>query len=165
MYRIFAWGTKCPSPPQSWNGSPCVPTLVVFNILWKCKSFSLGTLAWPWHGDCFTNSCKLLNVIFFFSFHFWIKDIFQCMGKLFCVEFQGVPLKFHTKYLPHTLKDMNFVWHQDFKSSQIRARTHFRNDPWCQFLGVWIPADTRCWMSSKLGLTAWVKLILTRAET
>ena len=25
--------------------------------------------------------------------------IFQCMGKIFCVEFQRLPLKFHTKYL------------------------------------------------------------------
>ena len=31
--------------------------------------------------------------------------IFQCMGKIFCVEFQRYPLKFHTKYLTHTLKD------------------------------------------------------------
>ena len=31
--------------------------------------------------------------------------IFQCMGKIFCVEFQREPLKFHTKYLAHTLKE------------------------------------------------------------
>ena len=31
--------------------------------------------------------------------------IFQCMGKIFCVEFQRVPLKFRTKCLTHTLKD------------------------------------------------------------
>ena len=37
--------------------------------------------------------------------------IFQCMGKIFCVEFQRVPLKFHTKYLTHTLKDMIFIQH------------------------------------------------------
>ena len=37
--------------------------------------------------------------------------IFQCMGKIFCVEFQRYPLKFHTKYLSHTLKDMIFVQH------------------------------------------------------
>ena len=34
--------------------------------------------------------------------------ICQCMGKIFCVEFQMVPLKFHTKYLTHTLKDAIF---------------------------------------------------------
>ena len=31
--------------------------------------------------------------------------IFQCMGRIFCVEFQRGPLKFHTKYLTHILKD------------------------------------------------------------
>ena len=35
--------------------------------------------------------------------------IFQCMGKIFCVELQRVPLKFHTKYLTHTLKDTIFI--------------------------------------------------------
>ena len=31
---------------------------------------------------------------------------FQCMGKIFCVKFQRYSLKFHTKYLTHTLKDI-----------------------------------------------------------
>ena len=36
------------------------------------------------------------------------------MGKIFCVEFQRIPLKFHTKYLSHTLKDLDFIrrWKQ-----------------------------------------------------
>ena len=34
---------------------------------------------------------------------------FQSMDKIFCMEFQRVPLKFHTKYLTHTLKDMSFI--------------------------------------------------------
>ena len=45
--------------------------------------------------------------------------IFQSMGKIFCVEFHGIPLKFDvefhgiplkfdTKYLTHTLKDAIF---------------------------------------------------------
>ena len=38
--------------------------------------------------------------------------IFQCMGKILCVEFQRFfPLKFHTKYLTHTMKDMIFIQH------------------------------------------------------
>ena len=37
------------------------------------------------------------------------NHIFQCMGKIFCVEFQRVPLKFHTKYLGHTLKHVDFI--------------------------------------------------------
>ena len=43
--------------------------------------------------------------------------IFQCMGKIFCVEFQRYPLKFHTKYLTHTLKGTIFIQHWNFKSS------------------------------------------------
>ena len=35
--------------------------------------------------------------------------IFQCMSKIFCVEFQRVPLKFHTKYHTHTLEDVDFI--------------------------------------------------------
>ena len=35
--------------------------------------------------------------------------LYQCMGKIFRVEFQRETLKFHTKYLTHTLKDMIFV--------------------------------------------------------
>ena len=30
--------------------------------------------------------------------------IFQCMSKIFCMEFQRYPLKFHTKCLTHTSK-------------------------------------------------------------
>ena len=37
--------------------------------------------------------------------------IFQCMDQIFCVEFQREPLKFHTKYLTHTLKDTIFIQH------------------------------------------------------
>ena len=37
------------------------------------------------------------------------NHISQSMGKVFCVEFQRVPLKFHTKYLTHTLKNVDFI--------------------------------------------------------
>ena len=37
--------------------------------------------------------------------------IFQCMGMMFCVEFQRYPLKLHAKYLTHTLKDVTFMQH------------------------------------------------------
>ena len=42
--------------------------------------------------------------------------IFQCTGKIFCVEFQRYPLKFHAKYLTHTLKDIIFIQHLKFCS-------------------------------------------------
>ena len=45
--------------------------------------------------------------------------IFQCMGEIFCVEFQRVPLKFHTRYLTHTLKDTILTLCWKFKRSQI----------------------------------------------
>ena len=62
--------------------------------------------------------CLGLNVLNLRAFKFSPVDkihIFQCMGKIFCVY----PLKFHTKYLTHTFKDMIFMQHWNFKSSQI----------------------------------------------
>ena len=38
-------------------------------------------------------------------------QIFQRMGKIFCVEFQREPLIFHTKYFLHRLKYMIFIQH------------------------------------------------------
>ena len=45
--------------------------------------------------------------------------IFQCMGKAFCVEFQRVPLEFHTKYLTPYIERCIFIQHCNFKSSYI----------------------------------------------
>ena len=39
------------------------------------------------------------------------------MAKVFCVEFQRYALKFHTKYLTHTLKDVHFIRRLNFQSS------------------------------------------------
>ena len=39
--------------------------------------------------------------------------IFQYIGKIFYVEFQNVPLKFHTKYLNHTLKVHLSIYRKD----------------------------------------------------
>ena len=62
-----------------------------------------------WPGRRFKNTYELLNQrALKFSYVNKIH-IFQCMGKIFCVEFQRYPLKFHTKYLTHTLKDMIFM--------------------------------------------------------
>ena len=74
-----------------------------------------------WHdtrpGGRFKNTYELLNLrALKFSYVNKIH-IFQCMGKIFCVEFQRYPLKFHTKYLTHTLKDMIFMQFWNFKSS------------------------------------------------
>ena len=68
-------------------------------------------------GGRFKNTYELLNLrALKFSYVNKIH-IFQCMGMIFCVEFQRYPLKFHTKYLTHTLKDMIFMQFWNFKTS------------------------------------------------
>ena len=47
---------------------------------------------------------RALKILILFKKHFY-----QCMGKIFCVEFQRVPLKFHKKYFTHTLKDADLI--------------------------------------------------------
>ena len=68
-------------------------------------------------GGRFKNTYELLNLRALKFSPVNKIHIFQCMGKIFCVEFQRYPLKFHTKYLTHTLKDMIFIQHWHFKSS------------------------------------------------
>ena len=80
-----------------------------------CTKYIHHTGDWP--GGRFKNTYELLNQrALKFSYVNKIH-IFQCMGKIFCVEFQRYPLKFHTKYLTHTLKDMIFKQFWNLKSS------------------------------------------------
>ena len=68
-------------------------------------------------GGHFKNTYELLNLR---ALKFSPVDkihIFQCMGEIFCVEFQRYPLKFHTKYLTCTLKVTIFIQHWNSKSS------------------------------------------------
>ena len=58
-------------------------------------------------GGCFKNAWELLNLRGLKISMLCKNHIFQGMGKIFCVEFQRAPLKFHTKYLTHTLKDVD----------------------------------------------------------
>ena len=83
-----------------------------------CYAFLAEPLVWHYEpGGRFKNTYELLNLrALKFSYVNKIH-IFQCMGKIFCVEFQRYPLKFHTKYLTHTLKDMIFMQFWNFKSS------------------------------------------------
>ena len=108
-------------------------------ILIKTKNFSftimhLKILSAKWQPFCpggnelslpvtsggrFKNTYELLNLRALKISKLHKNHIFQCMGKIFCVEFQRVPLKFHTKYLTHTLKDVDFIHIWKFKSSLI----------------------------------------------
>ena len=68
-------------------------------------------------GGHFKNGYELLNLRTLKISMLFKSHIFQCMGKIFCVEFQRVPLKCHTKYYTHTLKDADFIHGWKFKSS------------------------------------------------
>ena len=65
----------------------------------------------------FKNMYELLNIRALKISTSYKNRIFQCMGKIFCAEFQRCPLKFHTKYLTHTLKDVYLIRSWKFKSS------------------------------------------------
>ena len=60
-------------------------------------------------GEHFKNGYELLILRAFKILTMYKTHIFQCMRKIFCVEFQRYPLKFHTKYLTHTLKDVYLI--------------------------------------------------------
>ena len=57
----------------------------------------------------FKNTCELLIPRSLECSYLNEIHIFQRIGKEFCVEFQRVHLKFHTKFITHTLKETNFV--------------------------------------------------------
>ena len=74
------------------------------NLFWRCFSEPY----WSRSGlNCMASIVELRNADEPFIISALYKNyIFQCMGKIFCGEFQRYPLKFHTKYLTHTLKDV-----------------------------------------------------------
>ena len=77
-------------------------------------------------GGCFKNIYELLNLRARKFSRVNKIHIFQCMGKILCVEFQRYPLKFHTKYLTHTLTWFLYnieIWRD------LRAHTHSWNAP------------------------------------
>ena len=51
------------------------------------------------------------------------------MDKIFCVEFQRYPLKFHTKYLTQTLTDVILLRSEDLRALWL-SRKRFWNAPW-----------------------------------
>ena len=70
----------------------------------------------------FKNTYELLNLRALWFSHVNEIYIFQCMGKIFCVEFQRYPFKFHTKYL------FPYIERYDFYKNKILAglRAHMR---------------------------------------
>ena len=72
-------------------------------------------------GGCFKNTYELLNPR--------ALKIWTLYKKIFCVEFQRFPLKFHTKYLTHTLKYADFIHRWKFKGLDLRAHKCFWKAP------------------------------------
>ena len=68
----------------------------------------MPTAGWGWGGG-FKNTYELLSLRALKISILYKNHIFQCVGKIFCVEFQRVPLKFHTKCLTHTLEGVGFI--------------------------------------------------------
>ena len=95
----------------TWLIKPKLLALVPFMpcmVMWDVCQYVRGY---------FKNTYELLNLR---ALKFSPVDkiyIFQCMGKIFCVEFQRYPLKFHSKYFTHTLKDIDIIHRWKFKSS------------------------------------------------
>ena len=92
--------------------------------VWKlhiCNFIQISQRQWVklnWGpGGRFKNEYELLNLRALKISMLYENHIFQCMGKIFCVQFQRVPLKFHTKYLTYTLKDVDVIHRWKFKSS------------------------------------------------
>ena len=69
--------------------------------------------------------------------------IFQCMGKIFWVEFQRYPLKFHTKYLTHTLKDVILYNIEILRAVRFKSSYAFWNAP-CP-MNTFLASCIRCW--------------------
>ena len=57
----------------------------------------------------FENAYERLNLSALKRSMLYKNHIFHRKGKIFCVEFQRVPLKFHTKYFIQTLKHEDFI--------------------------------------------------------
>ena len=89
---------------QSWKTTKATSNKSHFTDVVK-MSFHLNlTVQGP--GGHFKNIYKLVNLRALKFLMIMIKNrLFQCVGKMFCVEFQRFPLKFHIKCLTHTLKD------------------------------------------------------------
>ena len=97
LYRLFVCGYMC------------LIALIISDTIW--------CLVIVGSGGRFKNTYELLNLRARTSSTVNKIYIFQCLGKIFCVEFQRYPLKFHTKYYTHTLEQMIFIQHWNFKSS------------------------------------------------
>ena len=78
----------------------------------------------------FKNVCELLNLRAVVISMLYQKRIFHYTGKIFCMEFERCPLKFHMKYLTNTLKGENL--------KALKFKGIFETTPWLKSpTGTW----------------------------
>ena len=71
--------------------------LLMSDCWWECHDQAKMTAKEA--RGCFKSTYELVNLTAYKFSTLYKNCIFQCMGKIFCVEFQRVTLKFHAKYL------------------------------------------------------------------
>ena len=74
-------------------------------------------------GEHCKNTYQLLNLKALKISTVYKNHIFQCMVKIFCVEFQREPFKFHTKNLTHTLNEVHFIQRLRFSRRALRFKS------------------------------------------
>ena len=113
----FTYEHSCLGRKQFFWSLYVTMSLNIFPPGQNVRHFADDILLYRGPGGRFKKAHELLNLRALKISMLYKNHIFQCMGKIFCVEFQRYPLKFHTKYLTHTLKDVDFVHNWKFKSS------------------------------------------------
>ena len=73
-------------------------------IISASRVYSGYTAYQKWSRGQLKNGYELLDLRALKLWTFYKNSIFQCMGKIFCVEFQRYTLKFHAKYLGENLR-------------------------------------------------------------
>ena len=88
------WAMGCLLWGQKYDLSSTFLIIVLYAV--TCYDWTCRNETWGGH---FKKTYELINLGALKSSLLNKLHIFQCMGKIFWVEFQRAPLKFHTKYL------------------------------------------------------------------
>ena len=84
---------------------------------------AIKSLYVPGTGDRFENAYELVNLGALKSALNKLH-IFQCMSKRYCVGFQRILLKFHTKYLTHAWEETIVIQCGKFKNCQMCTNSY-----------------------------------------
>ena len=108
------------------------------------------SLVWPftgelsilgWGGGGFRNAYELLNIR-----ALWIKHTsFNVWVRYFVWNFKRVPLKFHTKYLAHTLRwKIEFLYHIEIFRGLRPPQTHNSVEDWAPIHVIYGGQSSNC---------------------